>query len=33
MKQPPILQGEEFYTEWIQDLQVWMLYADLAKKN
>ena len=30
-KQSSILQSEEFYTEWLQDLQVWTLYMDLAK--
>ena len=29
MKQLPILQGEEFYT----DLQVWTLFTDLPKEK
>ena len=33
MKQFPILQGEEFYTEWMQDLKIWMLLTDLPKEK
>ena len=33
MKQPPILQGEEFYTDWMKELQIWMLLTDLPKEK
>ena len=33
MKQPTILKGEEFYTEWRHDLQIWMLFTDLPKEK
>ena len=33
IKQPPILQSEEFYTEWMQDLQIWTLLTDLPKEK
>ena len=32
-KESPILQGEEFYTEWMQDLQIWMLLTYLTKEK
>ena len=33
MKQLPIFQGENFYTEWMQDLQVWAVLTDLPKEK
>ena len=33
MKQPPILQDEEFYTRWMQNLQIWMHLTDLPKEK
>ena len=32
-KQPPTLQGEEFYMEWMQDLQIWTFLTDLPKEK
>ena len=31
MKHLPIFQGEEFFTEWIQSLQIQMFLTDLPK--
>lgn len=31
LKSPPILENEEKYTEWKKDLQIWLLFTELAK--
>ena len=33
MKQPSILQGEEFYTKQMQDLQIWTFLIGLPKNK
>ena len=33
MKQPSILQGEEFYTKWMHNLEICMLLTDLLKQK
>ena len=32
-KHPPILQGEELYLEWKQDIEIWSLFTDLQKEK
>ena len=32
-KPPPILQGEELYTEWMQYTEIWSLFMDLPKEK
>ena len=33
LKSPPVLQDEEDYLNWKQDLDIWQLYTDLDKKK
>ena len=33
LKMPPILQDEDSYLEWKEDLKVWELFTDLEKKK
>ena len=31
VKMPPVLESEDSYIEWINDLKIWQLFTDLPK--